>query len=107
MVCPVSGDLAYPLGEVVGAGACEGVGVDRDDFEAAGFVDTFRTKHPDMAEAYTWWTHWANARARNIGWRIDYWLASKGIADRIVSANIHPDVLGSDHCPVSIEIADE
>lgn len=100
-------DLANPKANVGKHGFTNEEREGFDAFEAAGFVDTFRTKHPDMAEAYTWWTHWANARARNIGWRIDYWLASKGIADRIVSANIHPDVLGSDHCPVSIEIADE
>lgn len=75
-----------------------------DAFEKAGFVDTYRAKYPDKADAYTWWTHWANARARNIGWRIDYWLASTSIAGRIVGADIHTDVLGSDHCPVSIEI---
>lgn len=74
------------------------------DFLAAGYVDTFRAAYPDRAEAYTWWTHWANARARNIGWRIDYWLASAGIADEVKNPQIHPDVLGSDHCPVSIEI---
>lgn len=75
-----------------------------DTFEAAGFVDTFRAKYPDTTEAYTWWTHWANARARNVGWRIDYWLASAAIADKIVDAKIHPNILGSDHCPVSIEL---
>lgn len=72
----------------------------------AGFVDTFRVLHPDQHNAYTWWTHWANARARNVGWRIDYWLASKNIASKVTAANIHPDVMGSDHCPVSIELED-
>ena len=75
-----------------------------DDFLAAGFIDTFRAAFPDQAGAYSWWTHWANARARNIGWRIDYWLASGSIADKIKNPQIHPDVLGSDHCPVSIEL---
>lgn len=75
-----------------------------DNFESAGFVDTFRTKYPEKTDAYTWWTHWANARARNVGWRIDYWLASKSIAGDIVDAKIHADVMGSDHCPVSIEV---
>lgn len=74
------------------------------DFLKAGFVDTYRSKHPDKTDAYTWWTHWANARARNVGWRIDYWLASKDMADNIVAADIHPDVMGSDHCPISIEV---
>ena len=75
-----------------------------DNFLKAGFVDTFRTLHPEEKEAYTWWTHWANARARNIGWRIDYWLASSDLKDNVNAAAIHPDVMGSDHCPVSIEI---
>jgi len=74
------------------------------EFLAAGYVDTLRAAYPDKAEAYTWWTHWANARARNVGWRIDYWLASKDIAERVKNPQIHPDVMGSDHCPVSIEI---
>ena len=75
-----------------------------DNFIKAGFVDTFRLKYPNKTDAYTWWTHWANARARNVGWRIDYWLASKSIIENIKEANIHPEVLGSDHCPISIEI---
>lgn len=74
------------------------------DYLEAGFVDTFRAAYPDRSEAYTWWTHWANARARNVGWRIDYWLASKAIAGQIKNPTIHPDVMGSDHCPVSIEL---
>ncbi len=75
-----------------------------DTFESAGFIDTFRTAFPDKSDAFTWWTHWANARARNVGWRIDYWLASKGIAEKVKNPQIHADVMGSDHCPVSIEI---
>lgn len=71
---------------------------------AAGFVDTFRAANPDLKDAYTWWTHWANARARNIGWRIDYIMASSGIADKVKNPQIHPTIMGSDHCPVSIEI---
>ncbi len=74
------------------------------DFLKAGYVDTFRSAYPDKTDAYTWWTHWANARARNVGWRIDYWLASKGVASKVKNPQIHPDVLGSDHCPVSIEL---
>ena len=74
------------------------------DFLNAGYVDTFRAANPDETEAYSWWTAWANARARNVGWRIDYWLASKGIADKVSNPQIHADVMGSDHCPVSIEV---
>ncbi|MBP9738354.1 exodeoxyribonuclease III [Candidatus Saccharibacteria bacterium] len=74
-----------------------------DNFVAAGFIDTFRIFTEGNGH-YSWWTHWANARARNVGWRIDYWLASKSIADKITTSSIHADVMGSDHCPVSIEI---
>lgn len=73
------------------------------NFIDAGFVDTFRLFTNGNGH-YTWWTHWANSRARNIGWRIDYWLASASLKDKIKSAQIHPEVIGSDHCPVSIEL---
>lgn len=74
------------------------------DFLDAGYVDTFRSVNPEKAAAYTWWTHWANARARNVGWRIDYWLASRAIAKKVKNPQIHANVMGSDHCPVSIEL---
>lgn len=76
-----------------------------DKMMAAGFIDTFRLLHPDQKDAYTWWTAWGGARARNIGWRIDYFLVSSSLKDRVKSAAIHPDVMGSDHCPVSIELS--
>lgn len=74
------------------------------DFLDAGFIDTFRMFKKGNGY-YTWWTHWANARARNVGWRIDYWLASKKLKDKIKNADIHPDVMGSDHCPTSLELS--
>lgn len=77
-----------------------------DKMLEAGFVDTFRLLHPDQKDAYTWWTSWGGARERNVGWRIDYWMVSGGLASNIIKAQIHPDVMGSDHCPVSIEIRD-
>lgn len=73
------------------------------NFIDAGFVDTFRLFTKGNGH-YTWWTHWANARARNIGWRIDYFLASKNLVPKIKKAEIHADVMGSDHCPVSISL---
>jgi exodeoxyribonuclease-3 len=97
-------DLANPAANVGKHGFTNEEREGFDMFEKAGYVDTFRTAHPDTTDAYSWWTHWANARARNIGWRIDYWLTSKGIADKITDAKIHPEVMGSDHCPVSIEL---
>lgn len=69
----------------------------------AGFVDTFRMFTKGNGH-YTWWTHFSNARARNIGWRIDYFFVSKALTAKVREARIHPDVHGSDHCPISLEI---
>lgn len=74
-----------------------------DNWLAAGFVDTFRLFKQGNGY-YTWWSHFANARARNVGWRIDYFLASQSLAPKIKQAEIHPKILGSDHCPVSINL---
>jgi exodeoxyribonuclease-3 len=71
---------------------------------AKGFVDTFRHFYPDKEEAYTWWSNFYNARERNIGWRIDYFLVSQRLKSALKGAEILPQVLGSDHCPVSIEL---
>jgi exodeoxyribonuclease III len=73
------------------------------NFVDAGFVDTFRLSHQGNGH-YTWWTHWANARARNIGWRIDYFLVSENLKSNVKAADIHPQIMGSDHCPVSITL---
>ncbi len=70
----------------------------------SGFVDTFRHFYPDKTEAYTWWSYFANSRERNIGWRIDYFLVSENLTDRLIDAKIYDKVMGSDHCPVSLEI---
>ncbi len=67
-----------------------------------GFVDTFRHLHPDETGAYTWWSHFANSRARNVGWRIDYALVSDSLVSKLSDAFIRPDIHGSDHCPVGI-----
>lgn len=69
----------------------------------AGFVDTLRLFKKGSGY-YTWWTHWANARARNVGWRIDYIMVSASLKNSVKSADIHLDVMGSDHCPVSIDL---
>lgn len=71
---------------------------------ASGFVDSFRQIHPDEPHHYSWWSYRANARKNNTGWRIDYFLVSKKIAAQIKDAYILPEVLGSDHCPVVLEI---
>jgi len=70
----------------------------------AGFIDTFRYFYPDKKDAYTWWSYMFNARARNAGWRIDYFCVSENLKESLVSASIHDDVLGSDHCPVELQI---
>ena len=70
---------------------------------AAGFVDTFRMFKQGNG-FYTWWSHFANSRERNVGWRIDYFLVSESIKSKVETAEIHPSVMGSDHCPVSIEL---
>jgi exodeoxyribonuclease-3 len=97
-------DLARPKDNVGKHGFTDEERAGFDHILETGVVDTFRTLHPDTTDAYSWWTHWANARARNVGWRIDYWLASEQLKSKITSANIHADVMGSDHCPVSIEL---
>ena len=71
---------------------------------ATGFVDTFRHFHPDLEGAYSWWSYRAGARPRNIGWRIDYFGVSTPFIGRLTSASILPQIHGSDHCPVGIEI---
>ncbi len=69
----------------------------------AGLIDSFRTLHPDEVR-YTWWSHWGNARANNVGWRIDYFFVSEALRQNLKSAEIYEDVMGSDHCPVSINL---
>jgi len=69
----------------------------------SGFTDIFRKRNPDLAGAYTWWSYRGNARANNTGWRIDYFLVSDRISDKVTSSMIFPEVLGSDHCPVGLE----
>lgn len=74
-----------------------------DNWLKSGFVDIFRVFTQGKGH-YTWWTHWANARARNVGWRIDYFLVSEVLKPKVKEAKIHADIMGSDHCPVSITI---
>ena len=70
----------------------------------AGFVDTFRYFYPGVTGVYTWWSYMYNARANNAGWRIDYFITSETLKPRLVDAKIHAEVMGSDHCPVELEI---
>ena len=70
----------------------------------SGFTDTFRFFYPDVKDAYSWWSYRFQARAKNVGWRIDYFLTSSALDDKLKDANIHSEVFGSDHCPVELVI---
>jgi exodeoxyribonuclease-3 len=96
-------DLARPKENIGKKGFTDEEREGIDKIIDAGFVDTFRifTKGPGH---YSWWSHFANARARNIGWRIDYIFVSKRFAKNVKSAKILPEVMGSDHCPVLIDL---
>ncbi len=69
-----------------------------------GFIDTFRHFYPDLEGVYSWWSYMFQARAKNAGWRIDYFVASEALADRLKDAKIHTGVMGSDHCPVELDL---
>jgi exodeoxyribonuclease III len=71
---------------------------------SSGFVDTFRKLYPEAKDMYSWWSYRASARAKNVGWRIDYFIVSQRLEDKIKDAKIHMDITGSDHCPVELEI---
>ena len=72
----------------------------------SGYIDTFRYFYPDRKDIYSWWSYMFHARENNAGWRIDYFVASKKLEGRLKSADIHCDIMGSDHCPVELEISD-
>lgn len=75
-----------------------------DEVVEKGYVDVWRAQHPDTADTYTYWTNWGNARPRNVGWRIDYFFITPDLRDRVTGTDIHTDVMGSDHCPVSLTL---
>ena len=70
----------------------------------AGFIDTYRHFYPDQTEVYSWWSYRFKAREKNAGWRIDYWLCSQRLLPQLLSAHIHTDIMGSDHCPVEVVV---
>ncbi len=74
------------------------------DLLDAGFIDTFRYFYPDMKDIYSWWSYRFSARAKNAGWRIDYFLVSEALKGNLVDAKIHTEIMGSDHCPVELDI---
>lgn len=80
---------------------------ERAKFQVAlehGFLDSFRYFYPDMEGAYSWWSYMGNARAKNVGWRIDYFVVSQELKENLKEAKIHPQVMGSDHCPVELQL---
>ena len=95
-------DIKNPKSNIHNAGFTQ---EERDKMTAllgSGFVDTFRHFHPDVTGAYSWWSYRFHARENNAGWRIDYFIVSQALAPRLVSASIHSEIFGSDHCPVEL-----
>ena len=72
----------------------------------AGFIDSFRHLHPDARDIYSWWSYRFKAREKNAGWRIDYFVVSENMRERIIEAGIHTEIFGSDHCPVELVLED-
>ena len=99
-------DLKNPKSNLRNAGFTEEERGKMTELLAAGFTDTFRHFYPDRRDAYSWWSYMFHAREKNAGWRIDYFIASDRLRDRLVSADILADVMGSDHCPVELVIKD-
>lgn len=97
-------DLKNPKTNRINAGFTD---QEREKFQLlldSGFIDTFRFFYPDMESIYSWWSYRFKAREKNAGWRIDYFLASKRLADKLTGAKIHTEIYGSDHCPVEVTI---
>lgn len=98
-------DLANPASNRKNAGFTDEERNKMTTLLQAGFTDTFRYLYPDKTEAYSWWSYFAKSRERNIGWRIDYFLVSQSLNSRIKEARIHPEIEGSDHCPVELVLS--
>ncbi len=96
-------DLKNPKTNHLSAGFTDEERQKMTELLGSGFIDTWRTLHPEEVK-YSWWSYRAQARKKNIGWRIDYFIASERLRDRIAAAEIHNDIYGSDHCPVSVEM---
>ncbi len=98
-------DLARPAANTKTSGFLPEERAELGRWLQAGWVDTFRAGHPGEPDHYTWWRQWGGARERNVGWRIDYVLASAAAAERVTDAFVWPQVTGSDHCPVGVDLA--
>ena len=97
-------DLKYPKTNRKNAGFTDEERQKMTGLLDSGFIDTFRYSYPDAEQRYSWWSYMFKSREKNAGWRIDYFLASKELEDRLISAEIHDKVLGSDHCPIELVI---
>ncbi len=97
-------DLKHPKANRKNAGFTDEERGKMTELLDAGFVDTFRSRHPDRADAYSWWSYRANARSKNVGWRIDYFLVSQRLFSHVTEAEIFPEIPGSDHCPVGLSL---
>ncbi len=97
-------DLRHPAANRFNPGFSDQERAKMTELLGAGFTDTFRHLYPDRRDAYSWWSYRSNARANNTGWRIDYFLVSSGLDEKIKAATIQSQVYGSDHCPVTLEI---
>lgn len=97
-------DLKNPATNHRNAGFTDEERMKMTELLKSGFTDTYRYLYPDKENAYTWWSYMRNAREKNTGWRIDYFIVSKSIENKIKDAKIHSDIMGSDHCPIELEI---
>lgn len=97
-------DLKNPKTNRKNAGFSDEERAKMTELLSAGFIDTFRYFYPDKTGEYSWWSYRFNARKNNAGWRIDYFIVSEALKDRLVSASIHQEIFGSAHCPVELEL---
>ncbi len=97
-------DLKNPKTNRKNAGFSDEERAKMTELLSEGFIDTFRYFYPDKTGEYSWWSYRFNARKNNAGWRIDYFIVSEALKDRLVSASIHQEIFGSDHCPVELEL---
>lgn len=95
-------DLSNPKSNHKNAGFTDEERAKMDQMIENGLIDTYRYFYPDKTGVYSWWSNFANARERNIGWRIDYFMVSESLKDKLADADIHMDVMGSDHCPIEL-----
>ena len=97
-------DLKYPAANRQNSGFTDEERGKFSELLSAGFIDTFRFLYPSKENIYSWWSNFRNAREKNIGWRIDYFLVSENLAEKIVAASIEDKILGSDHCPITLTL---